>query len=87
MDFFEGFLTQPLKGVKSKEIKALYYIKHPLIIYFYVCLFSLNWPILETRAEILQKLLFAFGATEFQEKLLLRFPDPLLSLKSLTYDK
>ena len=32
-------------------------------------------PILEAKAEILHKNLFAFGAIEFQENIVLRFPD------------
>ena len=34
-------------------------------------------PILEARAEILQKISFPFWAMEFQEKMLLRFTDLL----------
>ena len=38
-----------------------------------MCLFLLIWPILEARAETLQKFSFAFRAMDFQEKMLLRF--------------
>ena len=37
-----------------------------------MCLFCLIWPILEARAEILQKISVPFWAMEFHEKLLLK---------------
>ena len=40
-----------------------------------VASFFFIWPIIETRAQILQKNSVAFWAMEFQEKLLLRFTD------------
>ena len=48
-------------------------IKHKLMHFIIPFLFIL--PILEDRAEILQKSLVPFWAMEFQEKLLFRFTD------------
>ena len=59
------FLETPLPQKQTKFFEG--FLPQPLIF--------LIWPILEARAEILQKISFAFWAMEFQENLLLIFPD------------
>ena len=67
-----GFLTTSFNKNSQNDLKLLETLQHT---HDNTCYFLFDPLQRLLRAEILQKILVLLGATEFQEKMLLRFPD------------